>query len=166
MKAQENQPALETTSTQPAGLGRRLGAIFYDLMAVIAIVLFAAVPFVLITGDTSKHFFIKIIFQTYLLGVIFLYYAYSWIRRGQTLGLLSWRLKLIASDGGEITWMHTLKRFSAAIFSTVCLGLGFLWTWIDRDKLAWHDRWSGTRLVRLMPAPIVEKSDSQTPRVD
>jgi uncharacterized RDD family membrane protein YckC len=31
----------------------------------------------------------------------------------------------------------------------LCLGLGFLWVLYDRDKLAWHDRLSGTRLVRL-----------------
>jgi uncharacterized RDD family membrane protein YckC len=25
--------------------------------------------------------------------------------------------------------------------------LGYFWIWIDRDRLAWHDRWSGTRVV-------------------
>lgn len=32
------------------------------------------------------------------------------------------------------------------------LGLGFLWILHDRDKLAWHDRLSETRLVLLPKA--------------
>jgi uncharacterized RDD family membrane protein YckC len=32
------------------------------------------------------------------------------------------------------------------------LGLGFFWVLFDRDRRAWHDRLSGTRLV-FRPAP-------------
>ena len=28
-------------------------------------------------------------------------------------------------------------------------GLGFWWAWVDRERLAWHDRASGTRIIRL-----------------
>ena len=34
------------------------------------------------------------------------------------------------------------------VLSTAALGLGFLWILIDKKKRAWHDRWSGTMLVR------------------
>ena len=27
-------------------------------------------------------------------------------------------------------------------------GLGFWWAWIDPDRLTWHDRLSGTRMLR------------------
>ena len=27
-------------------------------------------------------------------------------------------------------------------------GLGFFRAWLDRDRLTWHDRASGTRLIR------------------
>ena len=27
-------------------------------------------------------------------------------------------------------------------------GAGFWWAWFDRDRLTWHDRMSGTRMVR------------------
>ncbi len=61
----------------------------------------------------------------------------------------SWRIKLVRSDGGPVTWTTALKRFVYALLSLICLGLGFLWVLYDRDKLAWHDRWSGTRLIWL-----------------
>lgn len=69
-------------------------------------------------------------------------YGGFWVRGGQTLGLRSWRLRL---DGGPITWMHAFKHFAGAILSWPPLGLGFLWPIFDREKLAWHDRLSGTR---------------------
>jgi hypothetical protein len=31
----------------------------------------------------------------------------------------------------------------------VALGAGFLWSLLDREKLTWHDRLSGSRLVVL-----------------
>jgi len=148
MKTQQNQPAPEITSSTRAGFGRRLGAIVYDLLLVTSIVIASAIPFVLITGDTSKNFSTRLAFQLYLLVVIFLYYGWCWTRSGQTLGLLTWKLRVVTTDGGKLTWKHAFKRFAAAFLSTGCLGLGFLWALIDREKLAWHDRLSGTRLVR------------------
>jgi uncharacterized RDD family membrane protein YckC len=68
---------------------------------------------------------------------------------GQTLGMRTWRIKLVRNDGGPITWTIALKRYAYAVVSLVCLGLGFLWVLYDRDKLAWHDRWSGTKLTTL-----------------
>ncbi len=150
MKPQQNQVAPTTSSIQHAGLGRRLGAVFYDWLLLIALLLVAAVPFVVITGDTSKKFSTRSLFQIYLLAVICFYYAGFWIRSGQTLGLLTWKLKLVATDGGPITWRMAFKRLAAALLSTACVGLGFLWIAVDRDKRAWHDRLSGTRVIRVL----------------
>ena len=149
MKSQQNQSAFDATSSPRAGLGRRLGAILYDLLSLAAVLLLAAIPFVLIVGDTSQHFLTRSAFQLYLLAVIFFYYGWFWTRSGQTLGLLTWKLRVVASDGGKVTWLHALKRLTAAALSFACLGLGFLWVLFDRNKLAWHDRLSGTRVIRV-----------------
>ena len=50
--------------------------------------------------------------------------------------------------GGEdaIDWLKQFRRvprFPAILF------LGYLWVLVDPDRLAWHDRWTGTRLVVL-----------------
>src|SRR5690242_17887095 len=98
MKTLENQAALITTSSDPVGIGRRLGATLYDLLSVIAVVMVAAVPFVWIAGDTARNGWLRFAFQLYLLAVIFVYYAWFWVRSGQTLGLLTWRLRLIGTS--------------------------------------------------------------------
>ena len=141
-----------TTELPPAGFLRRLGAMFYDSLLLIALLMMLSYPYVWLTGGDKPGLIVKTAYQIYLLAICFFFYAGFWVRGGQTLGLRSWRLKLVRNDGGPITWMIAFKRFAFAWVSLLCLGLGFLWVIYDRDKLAWHDRWSETRLV-LLPKP-------------
>lgn len=137
------------TELPPAGFLLRLGAMFYDSLLLIAILMMLSYPYVWLTGGDNPGLMMKTAYQIYLLAICFFFYAGFWVRGGQTLGLRTWRLKLVRDDGGPITWVLALKRFAFAWISLLCLGLGFLWVIYDRDKLAWHDRWSGTRLVLL-----------------
>jgi len=142
-----------TTEFPPAGFLRRLGAMFYDSLLLIALLMMLSYPYVWLTGGDKPGLVMKTAYQFYLLAICFFFYTSFWVRGGQTLGLRSWRLKLVRNDGGPITWAIAFKRFAFAWVSLLCLGLGFLWVIYDRDKLAWHDRWSGTRLVLLPKIP-------------
>jgi uncharacterized RDD family membrane protein YckC len=133
----------------PPGLLRRLGAMAYDILLLLAVLMMLSYPYVWLTGGVKPSLFVKTLYQLYLFSICFLFYGGFWVRGGQTLGMRSWRIKLVRQDGGPITWTMALKRFASALLSLLCLGLGFLWVLYDRDKLAWHDRLSGTRLVRL-----------------
>ena len=89
------------------------------------------------------------IYQAALLLVIVLFFCVFWTWRGQTLGMLAWRLRVERMDGTAISWRAALIRLGGAWVSFAALGLGYFWIWFDRDRLAWHDRWSGTRVVVL-----------------
>ena len=79
--------------------------------------------------------------------VIFLFFVVYWSTRGRTLGMQSWGLQL-QTTAGEIPSMSAASiRFFAAIISWIPFGLGFLWQLWGKDKLTWHDRISGTRLM-------------------
>jgi uncharacterized RDD family membrane protein YckC len=41
-----------------------------------------------------------------------------------------------------------LLRYGIGTLSLVLAGAGFWWAWFDRERLTWHDRASGTRMVR------------------
>ncbi|MDH3514667.1 MAG: RDD family protein [Gammaproteobacteria bacterium] len=138
-----------TSDLPPPGFLRRLGAMFYDSLLLLALLMMLSYPYVWLTGGGHPDRIVKTAYQIYLLAICFFFYAGFWVRGGQTLGLRSWRLKLVRNDGGPITWSLAMKRFACACISLLCLGLGFLWVIFDRDKQAWHDRWSGTRLERL-----------------
>ncbi len=132
----------------PAGLGRRLGALFYDGLLLLAGLLIATLVVLPLTGGEAVRPG-NPFFRTYLLFVAFLYFAVPWVRTGQTLGLKAWRLRVERHEGGPITWWHALLRFLTATPALLPGGIGLLWVLVDRERLAWHDRLSGTRVVRL-----------------
>jgi uncharacterized RDD family membrane protein YckC len=78
------------------------------------------------------------------------YFGIFWTRRGQTLGMASWRLRIERDDGTTLGWRDTALRLGAAVLSWLPCGLGYLWIAIDPQRRAWHDRLSGTRIL-LVP---------------
>lgn len=132
---------------------RRLGAVLYDTLLLAALLMLASFLYVPLADQALAPPFNRAIYQLYLLMIGLAYFGWFWVHGGQTLGLRTWRLRLVARDGGAVTWMQAVRRFLAAIVSWLCLGLGFLWVLVDREKLTWHDRFSGTRLILLPKTP-------------
>jgi uncharacterized RDD family membrane protein YckC len=139
--------ATDSEAVRP-GLIRRLGAIFYDLLLLIALLAVATTLITLPLGMPEGGSLLA--FQLFLFEIIpLLFFSGFWWRGGQTLGMRAWRLKVVRMDGSALSWGDALKRHLGALLSCLALGLGFLWILVDRDRLAWHDRLSGTRLIRL-----------------
>jgi uncharacterized RDD family membrane protein YckC len=136
-----------------AGVLRRFGAMLYDLLLVLALLFVVTALFLPFTGGEAitpgESGALERIFQAALLLTFVLFFCVFWTRRGQTVGMLAWRLRVERSDGSLLTWRDALLRLAGACVSLAVLGLGYFWIWIDRDRLAWHDRWSGTRVVVL-----------------
>lgn len=134
-----------------AGVLRRFGAMLYDTLLVVALLFIVTALFLPFTGGEAitPHSFAagERVYQATLLIVIVLFFCLFWTWRGQTVGMLAWRLRVERNDGRFLTWRDALLRLGGACVSLAALGLGYFWIWIDRDRLAWHDRWSGTRVV-------------------
>ncbi len=138
----------------------RLAAIFYDTLLLAAVLFFAAMlvsPLLNLAGmmDMNNidkiHPLVELPFQLYLLAVCYFYFALPWLRGGQTLGLKTWRVKLVSADDQSLTHQRLLIRFAVSIVSWACLGLGFWWSLFDSQRLTWHDKASKTVLVKLPP---------------
>ena len=78
---------------------------------------------------------------------VYLFFVGFWTKRGRTLGMQSWRLRVITPEGTLISVSEASVRFLAAILSLLPFGLGFLWSLWGPERLTWHDRLSNTRLV-------------------
>ena len=52
-----------------------------------------------------------------------LYFALFWIYGGKTLGMSSWKLRLISQDGNQITIIQTIIRFLSNIFTISFAGI-------------------------------------------
>jgi uncharacterized RDD family membrane protein YckC len=142
--------AMRMTSTENAGLGRRVLAMLYDTVLLAGIVFLAATLVVVATGGhASADAVSRLAFQLYLLGVIFLFFGWFWTHGGQTLGMRAWRLRAVTANGLPLNWTRAALRFFSAFVSLAAFGIGFLWMLADRDRLMWHDRLSRTRIVLL-----------------
>ena len=154
--------AAATPRARPAALvGWRLLALAYDAFPMVALWLLVAVPFALaavaISGDPRHNIGPFSAMQWLLWAACWLvtgaYAVLSWRRGGQTLGMRPWRLRVVAADGGPATTRAACLRFAVGTLSLLAGGLGFWWAWVDRGRLTWHDRASGTRIVRVGKSP-------------
>jgi uncharacterized RDD family membrane protein YckC len=132
---------------QNTGLLRRFAAILYDSLLLFAVLMLVGTPFVILRGGEAVPPLSDLFFRLTLAFAIYLFFVGFWTRSGRTLGMQSWGLQLETADGQVPTLAQNSIRFFAALLSWAPAGLGFLWQLWDRDKLAWHDRISGTRLV-------------------
>ena len=137
---------------QNTGLLRRMAAIVYDALLNLALWIIAALVFIGFNRGEAIETYQNVPLQVALATVSFAFFVGYWTRVGRTLGMQSWGLQLETPDGGKPTLATASVRFFAAILSWAPAGLGFLWQLWDKDKLTWHDRISGTRLVHY-PKP-------------
>jgi uncharacterized RDD family membrane protein YckC len=132
---------------------RRFGAMLYDLLLIIALQMVVTALLLLLTGgeaiSAERYGALEYVYRIVLLTLIVGFFGFFWTRRGQTLGMMAWRLKVVRTDGALLSWLDTLKRLAGALVSWLPAGLGYFWIWIDREHLAWHDRWSDTRVIVL-----------------
>jgi len=143
-------PASETPALQdtPAGAAfwRRLLSMVYDTLCLIGIwFVVGGIAVGLHHGLAVEH---SPVFSLVLLAASYAYFAISWRRGGQTLGMKCWRIRVVDEHGGgRLTWRQTLARFAVALVSWAPLGLGFWWA-LAGSRRAWHDLASQSRLIR------------------
>jgi uncharacterized RDD family membrane protein YckC len=142
-----------------AGVFRRLGAMLYDSLLVVALLMVVTALMLPITHgealtrDTLGAF--EYLYRIVLLLALIGFFGLFWTKRGQTLGMQVWRLRVQRVDGSLLHWSDVVKRMGAAFVSFAVAGLGYWWIWIDKDRLAWPDRWTGTRVVVLPKKKVV-----------
>jgi uncharacterized RDD family membrane protein YckC len=78
-----------------------------------------------------------------------LYFIGFWSLRGQTPGMIPFRLRVArATDGSRPDWVISLLRYVGLIISAIPLFLGLIWAAFDSRKQGWHDKIAGTVVVR------------------
>jgi len=167
-----------------AGVFRRVASVVYDCLPIFALTViatFAFLPFlhgrVLVPREAGALAYLYWFVQ---LTVVAGFYVFFWTRKGQTIGMLPWRLRMQSPNGALIHWKRALARMAATfgLWAPFFLGYGliwghwsdrmarsiaigasllpvvlaYVWIWIDGDRLAWQDRWTNTRVVLLPKA--------------
>ncbi|MBU0656477.1 MAG: RDD family protein [Gammaproteobacteria bacterium] len=132
-----------------ATLLRRLGAIIYDtVLAGFSIIIVAgilSVAFTALTGIKPPEALMVLLYAVMAWG----FFIWFWTHGGQTLGMRAWKVRVVTEDGQPVSRQQATLRFFWAILSWAALGVGYLISLIDPQRLTWHDRFSRTRLIRV-----------------
>jgi len=146
-----------------ANFRRRFGSWVYDLLVVIAIfmlsgylcvALFVALDAAGIISIVRSGFGIdwntthpayKVAFNAWGVAWICGFFIYFWSKKGQTLGMRAWRLRVQNFDGSLMSKTTSIKRLVLTL-----LGLGNILVIFDRkNKLSLQDRLTKTEVVVL-----------------
>jgi uncharacterized RDD family membrane protein YckC len=140
-------------SFEPASLLRRLAALSYDLLLLVALLLcFSLLVVAVRLGKPVAPGSIWLFVCEAVLVAVF--FCAFWVHGGQTLGMRAWRIRVVRDDGGRLTWPSAAARFAGALVALLPAGLGLWWSLFDDSGRAWHDRWTRTRVVRTDAAGI------------
>ncbi len=150
------------------GLPRRMAAFLYDGLLLFG-VLFIASLIIMIPFDITYGGPLYPLYILYVYTVTFLYLGWFWTHTGQTLGMKTWHIRVQTLHGDPLSWPAAALRFTSALLfwlpaagiylcsqghsgllsavGLLPLVLDYLWCLRDPNRLALHDRLSGTRLV-------------------
>jgi len=85
-----------------------------------------------------------------LLGII--YFTYFWsassLWPGQTVGDKLLNLRVIKTDGTDLTIIQAFIRYVGLVVSILVIFIGVIWVAFDPNKQGWHDKIAGTYVVK------------------
>ena len=126
-------------------LKRRLISIIYDSFLILSLIFLGTIPFIALrSGEAVESSSIN--YKLTLFLIAYFFFVSFWYLSGRTLGMQSWKIRLMSFDETKPNLTQCSIRFLAAIISWIPFGMGYWWQLIDRDNLAWHDRLSKTKL--------------------
>lgn len=82
------------------------------------------------------------------------YHVGMWTWKGQTIGAMILRTKVVRLDGQPLDFATALVRAFSAFISAAALFVGFFWAGWTKDRQSWHDRIAGTTVVKFNPALV------------
>ncbi len=142
-------------SLQYPSLLRRLSIVMYDYLLIIAVCITYGIIYIAIgklvfsmEADRPSGLFYQIGWLVTVVG----FYAYFWMKGGQTTGMRAWRVQITTLDGKPPQLSHCVIRFFISpIGWLLCLS-----ALLDKNKQCLHDKLSKTQLV-LLPKEIKKK---------
>ncbi len=170
-------PTSALRGTPPrASLARRLGALLYEALLLIAMAFVAGFVFLPLISPhiassnelTVPPRLARAVFFCALVAGMAVYYTWCWSDGRRTLPQKTWRLRLVDGTGASLTRLAALARYAAAWigpafalityaalrpapaarYAAGLVALNYAWALVDRDRQFLHDRIAGTRIVR------------------
>jgi uncharacterized RDD family membrane protein YckC len=145
----------DKTKLEKAGFFIRLAAYFIDSIMVTLCTLFLFLNLFILMNFFSNNngnisevlntVLIPFYFSSYLLKCFYFTFFHSY--NGQTVGKLMCGIRVVDLKGKNISIFKSFVRFFGYYLNLYCLGLGFLWVLIDKNRQGWHDKLAGSIVI-------------------
>ena len=160
-----------------ASLGRRMACFTYEATLLFGLALIPGALGAFFYAQTGQHHPLQseTALRVYALVLYGVYFVTLWSRRGQTLAMQTWRIRVVTTAGERLGQGRALARYVAACcawfapatiaaaalhwpparsLGAVAVGIvGWaLLSLLEPDRQFWHDRLCGTRLVDVNQA--------------
>jgi uncharacterized RDD family membrane protein YckC len=96
------------------------------------------------TYNVNRH---GLIVEVLFVAWGFVYFAFQWGSNGRTLGMALFGIRVVKTEGSEISRWRAAGRTAALPLSFLFLGVGFLMALFQRERRALHDLIAGTCVV-------------------
>ena len=163
----------------PATVFRRLAALVYDGLLLLAVLFLGTLVLLPFTGGESitpqDSGAWAYAYRGWVALLTLGFFGVSWTRRGQTLGMMSWKIRLLKDNGGLPGWKDAGIRLLSGAILLLCAVLGlvavvrpqqsplghwaatlllpavanYLWMLFDPGSRSLQDRLTGCRVVRI-----------------
>jgi uncharacterized RDD family membrane protein YckC len=164
---------------EPATVFRRLAALVYDGLLLLAVLFLGTLVLLPLTGGESitpqDSGAWEYAYRGWIALLTLGFFGVSWTRRGQTLGMMSWKIRLLKDNGGLPGWKDAGIRLLSGAMLLLCVVLGlvavarpqesplgkwaavlllpavanYLWMLFDPGSRSLQDRLTGCRVVRI-----------------
>lgn len=152
----------DASALEFAGFWRRLAAFIIDAIIsgfVVGAVMSMFFPFTWLPFQGDAHWIplVRGTVQNIISNAVNIVYAVGfWTWRGQTPGKMLLNIKIIRTDGSNLSLGYALLRYLGYVVNMLTLGIGFLWIAFDPRKQGLHDKIADTYVVKLpQPGPNV-----------
>lgn len=127
---------------------------FYELLVLMALSFVGTWLYVSLVGNATDGLK-RLGLQLFVWGFIGCYFVVSWVKKGQSLAMRSWKLALIQQSSQDeeslLSINQAVLRYCLASISFAIFGLGFFWCLTNRKRLFLHDLFLNTQIVEYFP---------------
>ena len=121
--------ATATPATRiPAGAFRRIASLVYDALLLLAVLFVGTALLLPFTGGesiTPDHVgFWALVYRAFIGALVVGFFGISWTGRGQTLGMMSWKIRIETCEGGRLDWPCVALRMLFGLALVVALAIG------------------------------------------
>jgi len=173
---QQNKPAATGAQSNVPSRLRRFACMMYEAVLLFGVIFLASYLFDTLT-QSRNALMLRHARQAIVFVAVGVYFIMCWRKRGQTLPMKTWNIRLVDRDGASPTVGRLILRYVLLwplplLASLLVLGASrmtgysstdllivfapfsiFIWTWFDPQQQFLHDRLLGTRLIDVQKSP-------------